>query len=148
MKWLDLPPVWLLAGLVAAWGLARIAPGYTVGFPFQGLIAMGLAGVGFGLMALAVWEMTRARTTIIPRHDPNALVTSGIFRWTRNPIYLGDWLVLLAGILWWGVWLALPLLWLFPTIILRRFILGEEAKMRHYFGDNFERWSKTTRRWL
>ncbi len=45
---------------------------------------------GLLLTVLAMTEMARAKTTIIPRKDPNALVTSGIFRFTRNPIYLGD----------------------------------------------------------
>lgn len=148
MKWVDLPPFWLLGCLVAAWAIAQLLPGLTVEISGQGKLALVPLLSGVVLMGLAVYEMSRARTTIIPRHEPNALVTSGIFRLTRNPIYLGDWLVLLAGILWWGVWIALPLLWVFPWIIVTRFINGEEAKMRDYFGDSFDAWAAKTRRWI
>ncbi len=148
MKWLDLPPFWLIFCLFVAWALARMLPGYTVDYAWMATGAAILLVVGIVLMGLAVFEMTRAKTTIIPRHEPNALVTSGIFRLTRNPIYLGDLLVLGAGILWWGPVLALPLLWLFPKIIVSRFITGEEGKMREYFGESFDKWAEVTRRWI
>ena len=47
-------------------------------------------------MVLAIMEMRRARTTIIPHLDPKALIAGGIFRYTRNPIYLADVLILLG----------------------------------------------------
>ncbi len=148
MKAIDYPPVWLVGFLVLTWGLTRLFP-QTVGhMPLQGTIAGVLLVAGVVLMMLAVWEMARAKTTIIPRHDPNALVTGGIFRFTRNPIYLGDLLVLVAGIVWWGSVGALVLPWIFARVIEARFIEGEEEKMRTHFGSAFEKWSEKTRRWV
>ncbi len=148
MKVLDYPPVWLVGALAITWALVYFFPQTQISFAGQFLIAKVLFVAGLILMGLAVYEMTRAKTTIVPRHDPNALVTSGIFRFTRNPIYLGDMLVLIAGIFWWGSVSALPLLWIFKSIIENRFINGEEAKMTEYFGTSFEKWSAKTRRWI
>lgn len=148
MKWVDLPPVWLAGCVAICWGLAHWFPGTVVLYGWQPNAAIILLVLGLLLMGLAVYEMARARTTIMPRENPNALVTSGIFRLTRNPIYLGDLLVLGAAILWWGSVSALPLFWIFPKIINVRFIDGEEDKMQEYFGDAFYNWTKRTRRWI
>jgi protein-S-isoprenylcysteine O-methyltransferase Ste14 len=92
--------------------------------------------------------LVRARTTIVPRETPAALVTGGIFRFSRNPIYLGDALVLAGVVLWWDVPLAAPLVLLFILVIQTRFILAEEAVLRATFGPAFDAWAARTRRWI
>ncbi len=146
MKWIDLPPVWLLAAMVAGWALGRLWPLAEAGWTSPAGAALILAGLA--LMAAAVWEMTRARTTVIPHERPSALVTSGIFRFSRNPIYLGDVLVLAGFLLHWQAVLALPLIPLFMWVIRRRFIGPEEARLRAGFGPAFEAWAARTRRWI
>jgi hypothetical protein len=74
-------------------------------------------------------EMARARTTVIPRRDPSALVTAGFSAWSRNPIYLADALILTGAILWLDAVLALPLLFSFVWLIQTRFIRDEEARL-------------------
>jgi protein-S-isoprenylcysteine O-methyltransferase Ste14 len=148
MKKFDYPPVWLVACLVLVWALGQLFPGLAFSFPGQWVIAVVLLIDGLAAMGLAVFEMTRAKTTVVPRQNPSALVTSGIFRLSRNPIYLGDLLVLAAAVAWWAPILGLPLLYLFPKVIVARFINGEEATLRAQFGDSFAQWSKNTRRWL
>ncbi len=147
-KLFDWPPVWLLISMFVAWGIARYVPALVFEFPGQEWIGGALIALGVALMVLAAWEMRRARTTIVPRRDPSALVTSGIYRFSRNPIYLGDELVLTGWIVLLGAPLALPLLWVFPQIIVKRFIRGEEEKMRAHFGAEFDRWAARTRRWI
>jgi protein-S-isoprenylcysteine O-methyltransferase Ste14 len=146
MKWIDLPPVWLFATLLAAWGLGSVWQLPDSGWTSPAGAVLVLAGLG--LMVAAVREMTRARTTVIPHNDPSALVTSGVFRLSRNPIYLGDALVLAGFILHWQAVLAVPLLPLFLWVIQRRFILPEEARLRRGFGPTFEAWAARTRRWV
>lgn len=144
-KEIDFPPVWL-AGFAAAGGiLGRLFPLQLVWNPAAGavLIILGLA-----LMGLAVVQMAAARTTIIPRRDPAALVTGGIFRLTRNPIYLGDALVLAGLLLYWDSLVALPLVAVFMVVIDRRFIRAEEARLRKGFGSAFADYAARTRRWL
>ena len=102
-----------------------------------------------GLITLAaLWEFMRARTTFVPRRDPSALITTGIFTLTRNPIYLADALVLLGLSLMWGkvlgVLMVIPFVWLLQ----QRFVLGEEARLQAEFGEAFEAYANQTRRWL
>ena len=124
---LDLPPVWLAAHLAATWGLSLMSPAL---FGVAGRwLGAALVLAGLALMAAAVAEMTRRRTTVIPRRDPAALVTSGVFRISRNPIYLGDALILAGAILWWDAVLALPLVAVFVGLIQTRFIRDEEARL-------------------
>ncbi|MBD3787975.1 MAG: isoprenylcysteine carboxylmethyltransferase family protein [Sphingomonadales bacterium] len=145
MRAIDLPPLWLAHFAAAGWGVAQIVP---VALPGGGLVGRALVGVGLALMATAAAQMVARHTTFIPRRDPAALVTGGVFALSRNPIYLADALVL-SGllILWQGV-LALPLVPAFMALITRRFILGEEARIAAHFGADYAAYCSRTRRWL
>jgi protein-S-isoprenylcysteine O-methyltransferase Ste14 len=146
LAFLDLPPVWLAAHLLAAWLLAPVSPP-VLGKP--GILAgIGLVGLGLLITLLAAAQMALARTTVIPRRTPSALVTSGLFAWSRNPIYLSDVLILLGAILWLDAILALPLVAGFVWLIQNRFILDEEARLTERFGPEFDLWAAHTRRWV
>jgi protein-S-isoprenylcysteine O-methyltransferase Ste14 len=103
MRWIDLPPIWLLAALYAAFWLGQTLPFETVldHMMVRG-IGVGLVMVGLILMGLAVTEMRMKKTTVLPHLQASHLVRTGIFARTRNPIYLGDVFVLVGCILWWG----------------------------------------------
>jgi protein-S-isoprenylcysteine O-methyltransferase Ste14 len=148
LRLVDLPPLWLIAMVAVAFGLDRVAPGLGFGLEWMRWLGNGLVWAGIGVMGLAVWEFLRARTTIVPRQRPTAFLQSGIYRLTRNPIYLGDALVLGGLILRWDVLPALILVPIFTRIITNRFILGEEEGLTELFGDEFKNWSATVRRWL
>lgn len=149
MKWIDLPPIWLLGALALAWWQKTAFPfGLGFGPVWADLLGGLLVGGGIILMVLAVYEMRRHRTTVIPHLEADRLVTSGIFKRTRNPIYLGDSMLLLGMILYWDAVLALPLVPLFVWIIEKRFIEPEESRLRRKFVAEFARYSQQTRRWL
>jgi len=93
-------------------------------------------------------EMRKRRTTPIPHREPSALVTSGVFALSRNPIYLGDVFVLTGAVLWWGVWPALILVPIFMWVLTIRFIRPEEERLIRGFGEDYAVWSRKTRRWL
>lgn len=148
MKVLDLPPVWL-AGLLGVAYLMRLAlPELLISGGWLRGFATLLIVLGVGIMLAALWEFWHARTTVVPRNTPSAFLRRGIYRFTRNPIYLGDALVLSGAILWWGVLPALILVPLFIALINKRFILGEEAILRDLYADEYDQWSKKTQRWL
>ena len=148
LKWIDIPPVWLLAALVLAWAQARFVPmglGFGVGVAdlLGGMLVVG----GVLLIALAVMEFRRQKTTIIPHLEAERLITSGIFKRTRNPIYAGDVLILAGLILRWDAVLSLLLLPLFVWTLERRFIVPEENRLRRKFRAEFARYCNETRRW-
>lgn len=149
LKWIDIPPVWLLAAAVMAWVQGTY---YPLGFSFGGVWADFLGGIlvggGILLMLLAFVEMRKHRTTIIPHRDADTMVQSGIFSRTRNPIYLGDVLVLAGLVLRFDAVLALPLVPLFLWLLERRFVIPEEHRLRIKFRANFARYCQKTRRWI
>lgn len=147
LRMIDLPPVWLAGFAVIAWAVAMpVFEGAAAQALFRAGVAVGLAGAL--LMALAAWRMWRARTTIIPREAPSQLVTGGVFAWSRNPIYLGDLLILAGLSLIWQSWLGLALVPVLGRVLSVRFIRGEEARLRAGFGAEAEAWMARVRRWL
>lgn len=149
MKWLDIPPVWLLGSLVLAWVQARhYHLGLDFGGPWADFVGGLLVGGGILLILLAALEFRRASTTIVPKQEAAQLITTGIFRRSRNPIYLGDALILAGCILRWDAVLALPLVPVFVWIIETRFIEREENMLRRKFRADFARYCQKTRRWM
>ncbi len=148
LKWIDIPPAWLAAGIAATWGIDRLFPGLATGLAWVEWLGAALALTGVAAMALGAFELVRHHTTFIPRRLPTAFVRQGIYRISRNPIYLGDALVLAGAALWWDVLPALLLVPGFVALINRRFILGEEAGLVARFGAEAEAWFAKVRRWI
>ena len=145
MKYLNMPPVWLIGFMAAAWGLARLwSPlGEALLWPGRGLIAAGIV--------LILWSglaFRRARTTIVPHQPPSALVEAGPYRLSRNPIYLADMVILAGWALGLGSPLALVLLAPFHAVLLRLFILPEEAVLARDLGQPYVDFKKRVRRWI
>lgn len=143
MRMIDLPPVWLCLCLVAVWLSPWTAPWGALFWP--GMLCLAIAA---GLTAAAALAFARARTTIIPHRVPSALVTGGVFRVSRNPIYLADLLILLGVSLIWGKLLGFLLLPVLAIVLEWRFIRPEESRMSDAFGAEFDAYSKRTRRWI
>lgn len=149
IKWFDMPPVWLAACLVLAWAQAMYYPmNLDFGAVWADLLGGLLVGGGLVLIVMAAMEFRRHRTTIVPHETPERLIQTGIFRRSRNPIYLGDALILAGLILRWDAVLSLPLIPVFVWVIERRFIIPEENRMRRIFRMEFARYCEKTRRWL
>lgn len=142
LRQIDIPPLWLGVSVALAWALS-----FLLAVPF---VAAGLALIALGaaLMGIAVVQMVLARTTFIPRRNPAALVSGGAFAISRNPIYLGDALILTGVILFWGALLALPLVLAFMWLITRRYILDEEIRLQAGFGVEYSTWAARTGRWF
>ena len=148
---LKIPPaaVWFLCATAMA-GIARQTPSFARPFPGRIVLALGLAGLGAGLGFAGVLAFRRRRTTVNP-HRPevvSAMVAGSIYRFTRNPMYLGLLLMLLA----WAAYLAHPLACavvpLFVPYMNRFQILPEERALRAKFGKAFADYAKSVRRWM
>lgn len=146
-----LPPLALAALVFAAmWLQARFWPALPFEFPGRRVVALVLVLVAGAIGLAGTGAFRRAGTTVDPL-DPrraSALVTSGIYRHTRNPMYVAVALAL-AG---WGLRLgdALALLGVaaFAAWMDRLQIPAEERALRELFGVEFERYCRAVRRWL
>lgn len=147
---LRLPPP-LLALLLAAGmtGLSALAPALDWNGPGSRWIALVLAVLGLSIALAAVLAFVRKRTTISPLAPEcsTALVTGGVYRYSRNPMYLG-WLLMLVA---WGVFLGNPLaLLVLPLFVayLQRFqIQPEERALAQKFGADYAAYRRSVRRW-
>jgi protein-S-isoprenylcysteine O-methyltransferase Ste14 len=149
MKWLDLPPVWLVAFLaIAYWQAQYFTLGLSLAHPLTMLLGGLLVGAGIVLIALAAMEMRRHKTTIIPHQQASALVQSGVFKRSRNPIYLADLLIFAGLALRWDAILSLVLLPILFWVLETRFVIPEEDRLRRQFRADFARYAQKTRRWL
>lgn len=149
LKWIDIPPVWFLGFAILGWQFNQHATfGLILDSNFIDLLAGIMLGGGVILIVLAVMAMAQNRTTVIPHKDASTLVTSGIFNRTRNPIYLGDGLILLGLFVLLGAVLPLILVPIFLWTIEKRFILPEEDRLRRKFRADFARYVQKTRRWI
>ncbi len=142
------PPIWLLFGLVATFFLNEYFPGARF-TSLAGQLAGGLIiVVGLLLLVSANGLFTRAGTDVIPFRNVTTLVTDGVFRYTRNPMYLGMALVLLGCAVTVGAATSLVIPPLFMVIVQYRFILAEEAMLHGLFPEEFPAYCARVRRWL
>jgi len=143
----DIPPLWLALFAAGGFGQARlIGPDLRAlwGWPAGGVLVLA----GMALMAASAVRFMRQRTSIVPHRKPVALITSGVYRFSRNPIYLADTLILAGLCLGWGAVSGLVLVPAFMALIQRRFILAEESRLGSAFGPDFTAWATRTPRWL
>jgi protein-S-isoprenylcysteine O-methyltransferase Ste14 len=132
------------------WYVASLTPSLNAPKTALFITAVGLGASGIFVMLAGVISFRRARTTVNPLkpETATALVTSGVYRYTRNPMYLGM-LLLLVG---WAVYLSSPVafigvlgFWLY----IERFQIGpEERALSTLFRGAFSEYASRVRRWL
>lgn len=148
---LKIPPVFLV---LVAFGLMRILANMTPSVEVSELVRsylflmFMLVGGVFAIAGVVVFK--KARTTVNPTQPSNssALVTSGVYRLTRNPMYLGFVLFLLG----WGFYLANAVSFVvivgFMAYMSKFQIQPEEQALEHTFGEAFVSYKQAVRRWL
>lgn len=159
---LRIPPVVVMTvAAVLMWLVAVVRPALTI-FVIAGkafttafylarpFVTVVLFAIGLLIALAGVVSFHRAATTVDPMNprDASSLVTTGIYRFTRNPMYLGMLLILLG----WAVWLAHPfsllMLPLFVAYMNRFQIRPEERVLRAKFGELFDAYARASRRWI
>lgn len=148
---LKIPPVgvFLLAG-AAMWGLERAVPAAAIELPARLFIVLALFAAASGIALAGIVAFYRHDTTVDPVRPGKAtsLVVASIYRHTRNPMYLGLALLLVA----WAAYLANAVsLLLIPAFIayMNRFqIKPEERALQDKFGSSYTRYMSEVRRWL
>jgi len=144
------PPLLLAGSIALAIGLGRFFP---LLWPGMGDLAARTIGLGFGvvgmlIMSWAIWVLHRERTSIMPNQGADKLVTRGPYARFRNPIYLGDALILLGlGELTHNIWFVI-LSAVFVVLVTWLAILPEERHLMNKFGDKYRDYKSHTRRWI
>jgi protein-S-isoprenylcysteine O-methyltransferase Ste14 len=144
------PPIVALLIGVVMWALSRLTESVTVsGFPII-MTAVVIALVGGGITLSGAIAFRRAKTTVDPFRPESAssLVTFGVYRMTRNPMYVGLLMVLIGwAVFLVNVWSALgPLV--FVAYITRFQIQPEERALASLFGEAYASYKSRVRRWL
>ncbi len=135
---------WIPRHVLGLWSGVAPAPGSVIHTAAIGLLVGGLA-----IYLKCVWDfVTRGRGIPAPVDHPRHLVVSGLYRYVRNPMYLGVLLVLLGETLFFvsGRLLIYTAAWL---LLVHTFVvLHEEPYLAGRFGDSYERYRASVRRWI
>ena len=142
----------LVPGLVAGYvpwryfGLSRVR--LDVLDPLH-LIGVACIGLGVALVTACVWQFARSgRGTLAPVDAPRRLVVQGLYRYVRNPMYLGVAMIG-AGELLLAQSGSLLVYWVLWFIVVNLFVIGyEEPTLRERFGISYERYTHRVGRWL
>jgi len=145
------PPGLLFFGCLGlAYGLdLLLPPGFLEGgWPQRGLLVSALFLAAFSLGAICFWHHRKRGTSVEPLEPTTALVTSGPYRFSRNPLYVAQLLgfagfALLAGSAWRAAFLPLVFL-----VLHHGAVLPEERYLEGKFGDEYRRYRTRVRRWL
>ncbi|MFN8460201.1 MAG: methyltransferase [Anaerolineales bacterium] len=137
------PPVLLVIHIFVAWLLGRFVVLPIVISPLFKNIGLALAGIGFLFGLLSLYAFTKARTTVNPHGSVRAIVSTGIYRFTRNPIYLGMVMMLI------GFPLAFGNVWGFPLTPVFIFLMNVKVEAssntkRHTWRKNLGRGTQAT----
>lgn len=148
---LKVPPV--AVGMVfagAMWLASRHVAWLALPMPWRVPAALLVACAGLALAAGGVLAFRRAATTVNPMkpRDATSLVTSGVYRLSRNPMYAGALLGLAAWAIYLSHALAFLLLPAFVAYMNRFQIAPEERALAARFGDAYEKYRTAVRRWL
>ncbi|MCZ6757918.1 MAG: isoprenylcysteine carboxylmethyltransferase family protein [Bacteroidetes bacterium] len=143
-----LPPVYFLMAIIIMVSLHFFAPITIVVTSPWNLLGVLPAGVALILMLYAAYSFKRAQTTIKPFQESSALVTSGVYSFTRNPMYLSMGLILVGIAIWLGSLSSWIIIIPFIFLITRVFIGTEEKMLAETFGSDYEEYRLRVRRWI
>lgn len=144
------PPVITVAAALIVWGISHLAPHVAMPSSIRLVMSLAIAVVGVFFTSTGLRSFHRARTTANPTkpEEASSLVSTGVYRITRNPMYLGISFVLVA----WAIFLssAWALLGVagFVLYISRFQIVPEERALSRLFGSEYESYKARVRRWL
>jgi protein-S-isoprenylcysteine O-methyltransferase Ste14 len=143
------PPLYFGAAFAAGMLLRAATVPLSVGARPQTLaVAVFLLVSGAALAVAGVIEVVRHQATIVPHHAVSALVTTGAYRITRNPMYTGLAIAYLGGALLVGSWWPLSTLPFALVAVGRVVIDPEERYLANQFGRQYSNYRSRVRRWL
>ena len=148
---LKVPPVaQVIITAAAMYGVSKMVPALTFSLNGSTALAVGLGMMGMSLGVMGVTQFRIAQTTPNPQalEKVSSLVTSGIYRYSRNPMYLGLVLILLGWAFYLSHFLSFVLLPVFILYMTRFQIQPEEQMMARKFGKTYQAYLNKVRRWI
>jgi protein-S-isoprenylcysteine O-methyltransferase Ste14 len=142
------PPVYYIVGFLGGVALELIFPTSWPSFGVRLAVALLAVGAWLALDGAAMVFFHRAGTSMVPMNPTTALVTSGPYRVTRNPMYVGMAFLYVALALAFGVLWALAFLPVVIVIVDRFVIAREEPYLERKFGQAYRDYKAGVRRWL
>ena len=142
------PPVVTLVSALLIFFSKELFPSYA--FDYQSMLSIGVFISGLMILVSAVSLFKKKETTVNPMSHEKAssLVVDGVFKYTRNPMYLGMSVVLLSISIQFNLIGGLLIISLFVTYITVFQIIPEEEAMEENFGEEYLSFKKSTRRWI
>ena len=119
-------------------------------FNYQNSLSILVLIMGLVCVLPSFRLFARYKTTISPLtpSDTAALVTEGMYRYLRNPMYLGLLLLTISSTIWFGTWLGIIINFVFIFLINFLQIIPEEESLLTIFGEEYEEYKKNVRRWI
>ena len=119
-------------------------------FNYQGSLSVLVLILGLACAIPSFKLFARYKTTISPLKpsDTTVLVTEGMYRYSRNPMYLGLLLLTISSTIWFGTWFGIIINILFIFLINFLQIIPEEEALLEIFGEEYEEYKKNVRRWI
>ena len=142
------PPAYYAVAFAAGMFLQRAVPLDVPARPTSALLGGAILVSGLALDLAGVATVIAKRTTIVPHRPVAKLLTSGIYRFSRNPMYTGLGLVVAGGSLVAGTWWPLVLLPLALLAVRRLVIQPEETYLAERYGTLYADYRRSVRRWL
>lgn len=142
------PPVYLFAGLLLMWLFNHYWPLFWFARTPWSYLGILPILVGIGIAAVSANRFMRAKTGLVPFDEATTLVTGGLYRYTRNPMYLGMFLILIGVAFMMGSSGALLPVFVFMLVIRYNFVAGEERFMEGTFGQSYLDYKAKVRRWI
>jgi protein-S-isoprenylcysteine O-methyltransferase Ste14 len=148
---LRVPPVAVALCVAGGMWLVSVAlPSAAFAFPWRAEVAGALALLGIVIALAGVAAFHRARTTVNPTtpHTSSTVVASGIYRWSRNPMYVGFLLVLIGWVVYLSSLVSAMMVPLFVMYMNRFQIQPEERALATKFGAEYTEYMQRVRRWV
>ena len=149
-RWVPMPPTYFWSAIVLMVAFHFLCPGVKglVPRPYNWIGGAIVVVAGIALAWLPELQFKRVGTEIKPFRDSSHLVTDGLFRISRHPMYLGMALVLVGVFVVLGSLVPAIMIPVFVVVITFRFIVPEERDMERQFGEKYMEYRRRVRRWI
>ena len=142
------PPIIVIFLILAVYFSSNLTIGFDL--PFKKTISLLLLFIGLLIIFIPVFQFIKSKTTINPQSfkNVNNLVSSGIFKISRNPMYLGMLIIISSTVVYYFNYFSIFAPFIFYFWINEFQIKREEKKLEEKFGSDYKKYKSKTKRWI